>query len=73
VTLGLLPSLVTVAAPWRVVYVTDEPDRFGFGFGCGTRPGHPEAGEEAFHLVRTPECVRWSAWAGPSPAGCRPR
>jgi uncharacterized protein (UPF0548 family) len=57
VTLRLLPALVTVAAPCRVVYVTDEPDRFGFGYG--TLPGHPEAGEEAFHVVRTPEGVRF--------------
>jgi len=57
VTLRLLPSLVTVAAPCRVVYVTDEPDRFGFGYG--TLPGHPEAGEEAFHVVRTGEGIRF--------------
>jgi uncharacterized protein (UPF0548 family) len=57
VTLRLLPSLVTVVAPCRVVYLTDEPDRFGFGYG--TLPGHSEAGEEAFHVVRTPEGVRF--------------
>jgi uncharacterized protein (UPF0548 family) len=39
-----------VTATGRVVYVTDEPDRRGFGYG--TLPGHPECGEEAFHLVR---------------------
>jgi uncharacterized protein (UPF0548 family) len=33
-----------------VVYVTTEPDRRGFAYG--TLPGHPECGEEAFHLVR---------------------
>jgi uncharacterized protein (UPF0548 family) len=58
VTLRLLPpSLVTMAAPCRVVYVTDEPDRFGFGYG--TLPGHPEVGEEAFHVVRMSEGVRF--------------
>jgi uncharacterized protein (UPF0548 family) len=57
VTLRLAPSLVTMVAPCRVVYVTDEPDRFGFGYG--TLPGHPEAGEEAFHVVRTPEGIRF--------------
>lgn len=36
--------------PCRVVYVTDEPDRFGFAYG--TLPGHPEQGEEAFHVLR---------------------
>ena len=37
-----------VIAPCRVVYVTDEPERFGFAYG--TLPGHPEAGEESFHI-----------------------
>jgi uncharacterized protein (UPF0548 family) len=53
---GPLP-LVTMAAPCRVVYATDEPDRFGFGYG--TLPGHPELGEEAFHVIRTPDGVRF--------------
>jgi uncharacterized protein (UPF0548 family) len=35
-----------VVAPCRVIYVIDEPRRFGFGYG--TLPGHPEQGEEAF-------------------------
>jgi uncharacterized protein (UPF0548 family) len=39
---------VTILAPCRVVYVTDEPTRFGFAYG--TLPGHPESGEEAFHV-----------------------
>jgi uncharacterized protein (UPF0548 family) len=39
-----------VVAPCRVVYVTDEDDRFGFAYG--TLPGHPERGEEAFHVRR---------------------
>jgi uncharacterized protein (UPF0548 family) len=30
----------------RIVYVIDEPRRFGFAYG--TLPGHPEAGEERF-------------------------
>jgi len=37
-------------APCRIVYVVDEPDRFGFGYG--TLPGHPERGEEAFMIER---------------------
>ena len=37
-----------VVVPCRIVYVTDEPDRFGFAYG--TLPGHPEAGEESFHI-----------------------
>jgi uncharacterized protein (UPF0548 family) len=59
VTMPLLPlSLATMAAPCRVVYVTDEPDRFGFGYG--TLPGHPEEGEEAFHVERTTDGVRFT-------------
>jgi uncharacterized protein (UPF0548 family) len=32
--------------PCRVVWVVDEPNRRGFGYG--TLPGHPESGEESF-------------------------
>jgi uncharacterized protein (UPF0548 family) len=39
-----------VLAPCKVVYVTDDPARFGFAYG--TLPGHPERGEEAFHVER---------------------
>jgi uncharacterized protein (UPF0548 family) len=35
-------------APCKVVYLTDDPARFGFAYG--TLPGHPERGEEAFHV-----------------------
>jgi uncharacterized protein (UPF0548 family) len=42
-----------VLAPCTVVDVTDEPDRFGFAYG--TLPGHPERGEEAFHVRRSAE------------------
>jgi uncharacterized protein (UPF0548 family) len=37
-----------VVAPCRLVYVTDEADRFGFAYG--SLPGHPERGAEAFHI-----------------------
>ncbi len=37
-----------VVVPCRIVYVTDEPERFGFAYG--TLPGHPEAGEESFRI-----------------------
>lgn len=43
-------AAVFVVAAGRVVYVTAEPDRFGFAYG--TLPSHPEQGEEAFHVVR---------------------
>jgi len=34
----------------RIVYMVDEPDRFGFAYG--TLPLHPEQGEEAFVVRR---------------------
>ena len=40
-----------VLAPVRVVYIIDEPDRFGWAYG--TLPGHPEEGEELFLVQRT--------------------
>lgn len=46
--LGL--GALAVEAPVRVVGVTDEPGRRGFAYG--TLPGHPESGEESFHVVR---------------------
>ena len=36
----------------RVVWVVDDGDRFGFGYG--TLPVHPESGEEAFVAERAP-------------------
>ena len=45
-----LPVGCYVMAAGRVVFVFDEPDRSGFGYG--TLPGHPEQGEEAFAVVR---------------------
>ncbi len=47
VRMGFLP------APCRVVYVVDEPDMRGFGYG--TLPGHPESGEERFVVRRDPD------------------
>ena len=34
----------------RVIYVTDQPQDYGFAYG--TLPAHPEQGEEAFHIAR---------------------
>jgi uncharacterized protein (UPF0548 family) len=45
----------TMLAPCRIVYVTEQATRFGFG--DGTLPGHPERGEEAFHVVRADDGV----------------
>ncbi|WP_042419001.1 DUF1990 domain-containing protein [Streptacidiphilus anmyonensis] len=39
-----------VRAPCRIVWVVDEPDRYGWAYG--TLTGHPECGEEAFLLTR---------------------
>ena len=49
VTLGL--RCCAIAAPCRIVGVIDEPNRWGFAYG--TLPGHPEQGEESFHVRRT--------------------
>jgi uncharacterized protein (UPF0548 family) len=38
-------------APCRIVYVDDDATMFGFGYG--TLFGHPERGEEAFHVTRS--------------------
>lgn len=46
-------GLAILAIPCRIVYCTDEPNRFGFAYG--TLSGHPERGEEAFHVVRGPD------------------
>lgn len=37
----------------RIVYVLDEPDRYGFAYG--TLPGHIESGEELFWVARRPD------------------
>jgi uncharacterized protein (UPF0548 family) len=56
-----------VIAPCRIVYTTDTPERFGFAYG--TLPGHPEDGEEAFHVVReADETVRFEIVAFSRPA-----
>ena len=44
---------VTLAAPVRVVTAAHEETRAGFAYG--TLPGHPEAGEESFHVELLPD------------------
>ncbi len=39
-------------SPCRIVYVIDEPHRYGFAYG--TLPGHVESGEELFLVERDP-------------------
>lgn len=41
----------------RIVYVIDEPRRFGFAYG--TLPGHPECGEERFLVERLDDDSVW--------------
>lgn len=56
---GLMVTLrsgpVVAIAPCQIVYKTDRDDRFGFAYG--TLPGHPERGEEAFHITRSAEAL----------------
>jgi uncharacterized protein (UPF0548 family) len=48
----VLGRLGPFAAPCRVVYVLDEPNRRGFAYG--TLPGHPVSGEERFSVRYDP-------------------
>lgn len=47
--------------PCRILYVIDEPARFGFGFG--TLPGHAESGEERFVVTLEDQSVRYDVQA----------
>jgi uncharacterized protein (UPF0548 family) len=53
--LGVGPLRVWV--PCRMVWVREEPRRYGYGFG--TLPGHPERGEEAFMVTWAPDDAVW--------------
>jgi uncharacterized protein (UPF0548 family) len=46
-----------IAAPCRVVWAENTPDRAGFGYG--TLPGHPLCGEESFVVTFTAEDQVW--------------
>ena len=59
VRVGLGAGPVRLWAPCRVVWVVDEADRCGFGYG--TLPGHPASGEEAFEVVRETGGKVWFA------------
>jgi uncharacterized protein (UPF0548 family) len=52
-TIGLGPFTV----PCEIVYVLDEPNRAGFGYG--TLPGHMQRGEEAFLVERDQQDRVW--------------
>jgi uncharacterized protein (UPF0548 family) len=63
-TIGLGP----VKAPCEVVWITQEDDKIGFGYG--TRAGHPATGEEAFVVVRDERDRVWfTVTAFSRPAG----
>ncbi|MFD0558780.1 uncharacterized protein (UPF0548 family) [Stackebrandtia endophytica] len=57
------PGVVVVSrigplrAPCRVVWTVEEPDRVGYGYG--TLPGHPVAGEESFLVEHAPDGTVW--------------
>lgn len=50
VALALPVMGIWVTATCRIVWILDEPDAFGFGYG--TLPHHPESGEESFVVRR---------------------
>jgi uncharacterized protein (UPF0548 family) len=59
-------------APCEIVWVVDEPTRYGFGFG--TRPGHPEVGEEGLE-VSVADGATWfdlRAFSRPGPWWMKP-
>ena len=48
---------IRLMEPVQVVWLVDEPDRRGFGYG--TRPGHPLRGEECFLVERDSDGSVW--------------
>lgn len=66
VTPGLGVGPLRIWGPAEVVWVMDEPDRAGFGYG--TLPGHPEIGEEAFLVLRDGDAVVFEVIAFSRPA-----
>jgi uncharacterized protein (UPF0548 family) len=54
---GLGAGPLRVWAPCRVVWVVEEPLRYGYGYG--TLPGHPETGEEGFLVEMAQDGSVW--------------
>jgi uncharacterized protein (UPF0548 family) len=54
---GLGVGPLRVWAPCQVVWVVEEPMRYGYGYG--TLPGHPESGEEGFLVSIEPDGSVW--------------
>jgi uncharacterized protein (UPF0548 family) len=61
----VLCRLGPLPIPCRVIWVVDEPTRRGFGYG--TLPGHPEAGEESFLVARDGDRVTLTVTAYSQP------
>jgi uncharacterized protein (UPF0548 family) len=57
VTTGLGVGPLRLWIPCRVVWLVDEPTRFGFAYG--TLPGHPQSGEEAFEVSLAADLRVW--------------
>lgn len=57
VRLGIGIGRWRIWAPTRIVWVLDEPGRYGLGYG--TLPGHPASGEEAFVVSTEPDGSVW--------------
>ncbi|MER7759858.1 DUF1990 domain-containing protein [Streptomyces sp. NPDC097619] len=55
ISAGLGP--VRLAVPCEVVWTDQDPARVGFAYG--TRPGHPECGEESFVVELAPDGTVW--------------
>jgi uncharacterized protein (UPF0548 family) len=63
---GEVVAVLVHAGTWwlnaaRIVYVIDEPDRFGFAYG--TLPGHAECGEERFLVEQRGDAVYYDLYA----------
>ena len=58
-------GITFATAAGRIVWVSDEPDRYAFAYG--TLEAHPEQGEEAFAVVREGGRVRFEIWAFSKP------
>ena len=71
VTVAVRLAFLTAVAPCRIVYVLDEPDRFGFAYG--TLVGHPERGEESFVVSLAADRVTFDVVAFSRPAGALAR
>ncbi|MFE9932740.1 DUF1990 family protein [Streptomyces sp. NPDC005533] len=57
VVVGIGFGPLRVDAPCQVIWTAYEPHRIGFAYG--TRPGHPECGEESFLVEMDPDGTVW--------------